>query len=134
MQATGTGWKATSMFYAGGECRSSKVGGYVCSLMSSFQTLQLRCPTTTCGGAVVQQDVTGRQRSLPDDELVEGTRDVVAIGLVVAGSDDQVGEGVAVVVVGHEAGGVSLAEGAVDVDLQTVRQRPREEHMGPEGA
>ena len=72
----------------------------------------------TCGGVVVQEDVRGRQCSLPDDELVEGPGDVVAVVLLVAGSDDQVGVGVAVVV-GLDAGGVPHVKGAVDVHLQT---------------
>ena len=85
----------------------------------------------TCCGVVVQDDLLGRQLALPDDELVKRPGDVVAVGLLVAGPDDQVGVGVAVVV-GPDAFGVPVAEGAVDVHLQTFYQRPGEEHVGPE--
>lgn len=86
----------------------------------------------TYGCAVVQHDLVGRQRSLPDHELVEGACHVVLVEAAVARPDDQVWVGVSVVLWDTAADRVSGSEGAIDVDLQTILFGPGEEDVGPE--
>lgn len=87
--------------------------------------------SSTCGCAVVEEDLLGWKSPFPNDKFVEGPRHVMAGRLVVARSDQKVRVRVTVALRYVAAGSIAGGEGSIDVDLQTIGFSPCEENMSP---
>lgn len=95
-----------------------------------LRAVKMRC-SSTCGCAVVEEDLVGWKSPFPNDELIKGPRHIMAVRLVVARSNEKVGVRVTVALRDVATGSIASGERSIDVDLQTIAFSPCEENMSP---